>query len=193
MKRSIFILLATFLWIAAPYSVLGQEAGEAPPKVVLTEYADFQCPSCQYFHPIMENLKKEFGDDLKIEFRHFPINSHQYGALAARAAEAAGKQGKFDAMKDMLFENQTRWTYSGNAQAIFVQYARDIGLDVEQFKEDLNSTAVQRTVMEQKREGENRGVRGTPTFFVNGEMLQQNPPSFQDFKNLLESYIKETN
>ena len=106
-------------------SILAQESTSTTvPKVVLTEYSDFQCPSCQYFYPIVKKLKEDFGDQLKVEYKHFPLNSHQYSALAARAAEAAGQQGKFKEMHDLLFENQTRWSYSGNPQALFEEFEK---------------------------------------------------------------------
>lgn len=192
MKRILSLILIG-VFVAFGTDAVAQEEGESGAKVILTEYSDFQCPSCQYFYPILKKLKKEYGDDLKINYRHFPINSHQYAALAARASEAARKQGKFKEMHDMLFENQSRWAYSSNAQAIFVRYAEKLELDLEKFKEDLNSTEIQRKVMEEKKEGQQNGVTGTPTFFINGSRLEQNPPTFQDFKAIIESYIKERN
>lgn len=173
-------------------STLAQESPSTTvPKVVLTEYSDFQCPSCQYFYPIVKKLKEDFGDQLKVEYKHFPLNSHQYSALAARAAEAAGEQGKFKEMHDLLFENQTRWSYSGNPQALFEQYAKELELDIEQFKSDLNSAGMQKIVMEEKKEGQAKGVNATPTFFVNGSKLENNPRTYQEFKALIESFIKE--
>lgn len=160
-------------------------------KVVITEYSDFQCPACAYFHPIVEKLKENYGDRLEVNYRYFPLNSHQYAALAARAAEAARNQGKFDAMHDLLFENQERWSGSGNPQPIFVNYAREIGLDVEQFKSDLNSAETQQAVMQQKQEGVERGVNSTPTFYINGEKVVTLPRTYEQFKALVDIYLKE--
>ncbi len=159
-------------------------------QVVITEYSDYQCPACAYFHPIVEKLKADYGDTLQVEYRYFPLNSHQYAALAARAAEAAGNQGQFKAMHDMLFENQQSWSSSGNPQAVFMGYAEELGLDVSQFKQDLNAGETQKAVMEQKQEGENMGVNSTPTFIVNGDMLQQLPQTYQQFKSIIDSYIE---
>ncbi|MGK7371709.1 MAG: DsbA family protein [Candidatus Halalkalibacterium sp. M3_1C_030] len=161
-------------------------------KITLTEYSDYQCPACAYFHPIVDSLKKTYGNELEVVYKDFPLNSHQYAALAARAAEAAKKQGKFIEMHNKLFENQQQWS-SGNAQARILGYAKDIGLDMEQFKEDLNAAETQKAVMEEKQEGVQMGVDSTPTFFINGEKLQQNPPSFQDFKALIDVYMKDSN
>lgn len=161
-------------------------------KITLTEYSDYQCPACAYFHPIVDSLKKTYGSELEVVYKDFPLNSHQYAALAARAAEAAKKQGKFIEMHNKLFENQQQWS-SGNAQARILGYAKDIGLDMEQFKQDLNASETQKAVMEEKQEGIQMGVDSTPTFFINGEKIQQNPPSYQDFKALIDVYMKDSN
>lgn len=168
-----------------------QENSE-PAKLTLTEYSDYQCPACAYFHPIVDSLKKTYGNDLEVVYKDFPLNSHQFAALAARAAEAAKNQGKFLEMHNKLFENQQQWS-SGNAEARFVGYAKEIGLDIEQFKQDLNAAETQKAVMEEKQEGVQMGVGSTPTFFINGEKLQQNPPSYQDFKALIDVYMKDSN
>ena len=160
--------------------------------VVLTEYSDYQCPACAYFHPIVNKMEQDFGDRLHVEYRYFPLNSHQFGALSARAAQAARNQGKFKSMHDLLFENQQQWASSGNPQPIFVNYARELGLNVEQFKEDLNSAETQRLVMEDKQEGQAAGVNATPTFFINGDKLEQNPRTYEQFKALVEQHLKGT-
>jgi protein-disulfide isomerase len=160
-------------------------------EVVLTEYSDYQCPACAYFHPIVNKLEQEFGDRLHVEYRYFPLNGHQFGALSARAVQAARNQGKFKEMHDLLFENQQHWVSSGNPQPIFVNYAQQLGLDVEQFREDLNSAETQRIVMEDKQQGQAEGVNATPTFFINGDKLAQNPPTYEQFRALINSYMKD--
>jgi protein-disulfide isomerase len=168
-----------------------QESNE-PAKLTLTEYSDYQCPACAYFHPIVDSLKKTYGNDLKVVYKDFPLNSHQFAALAARAAEAAKKQGKFLEMHNMLFENQQQWS-SGNAEARFIGYAKELNLDIEQFKDELNAAETQKAVMEEKQEGIQMGVNSTPTFYINGEKIQQNPSSYDGFKALIDVYMKEVN
>lgn len=162
-------------------------------KVVITEYSDFQCPACGYFFPIVEKLKEHYGAQLEVNYRHFPLNSHQYAALAARAAEAARNQGKFDEMHDMLFENQERWSSSGNPQPTFVNYAKKLGLDIAQFENDINAAETQQKVMEQKQKGVERGVNSTPTFYINGEQVVTLPRTYEQFKALIDIYMKESN
>lgn len=173
-------------------SVMAQDSNNTDADVVLTEYSDFQCPACGYFFPMVEKLKAEYGDRLEVEYRYFPLNSHQYAALAARAAEAAKNQGKFDEMHDMLFTNQQNWSSSMNPQSVFIGYAQDIGLDMQQFRDELNSAETQQAVMEQKQEGQNRGVNSTPTFYVNGDMVQQMPRTYEQFKTIIESAMSES-
>lgn len=167
------------------------QKSDAEADIVLTEYSDYQCPACGYYYPLVEKLKKEFGSQLKVEYRYFPLNSHQYAALAARAAEAARNQGKFKAMHDLLFKNQDSWSSSGNPQSTFIGYAKELGLDLQQFKSDLNAGETQKAVMEQKQEGVNMGVNSTPTFYINGIKVQQLPRSYEQFKSLIESQMPE--
>ena len=171
--------------------VSAQDSETSDALITMVEYSDYQCPACGVYHPIVERLKEHFGDKLKVEYRDFPLNIHQYAMLAARAAEAAKSQGKFKAMHDMLFENQNVWSGASNPQSLFEGYAQEIGLDLDQFRNDLNSAEAQRAVIEEKKEGEQLGVNSTPTFFINGEKLVQNPQNFEQFKRLINLYMEE--
>lgn len=157
--------------------------------VTMVEYSDYQCPACAQYHPLVEQLKQDFGDQLKVEYRYFPLNSHPHAAIAARAAESAKKQGKFMEMHNLLFENQRSWSSSGNPQSLFIGYAEQIGLDLDQFRNDLNASETQQTVMEEKQEGQQNGVNSTPSFMINGDMIDQNPRSYAEFKELISSYL----
>lgn len=161
----------------------------AEPEVVITVYSDFQCPACKYYVPFESQLKREFGSRIKIVNRNFPLPMHQYAQLAARAAEAARKQGKFDEMHDKLFEGQEQWSM-GNAESLFNNYAKAIGLDMNQFKKDLNSIELQQKIMAEKQEGIDRQVDSTPTYFINGDKVQNNPPTYPQFKALVTPYLK---
>lgn len=160
-------------------------------KVVLTEYSDFQCPACGYFFPIVKKLKQTYGDKLKVNYKHFPLNMHQYAMLAARAAESAKNQGKYIEMHDLLFQNQRQWSSSGNPEPTFVNYAKRIGLNINQFKEDLNAAETQRAVIEEKKKGQERGVNSTPSFYINGEEVVTLPGTYEEFKALVDVYMQE--
>src|SRR3989338_4475241 len=150
----------------------------APVKIV--EFADFQCPACAVAHPIVKSIIEKNQDKIYFVYRHYPLSSHRNAKLAAQAAEAAGGQGKFWQMYDMIFENQKDWSDTSNAKEIFETYAQKLGLDVTKFKEDFDKT---KSVIEQDyADGNQVGVDSTPTFFINGQknagVIQQS--QFQD-------------
>lgn len=159
-----------------------------PQAVHIIKYSDYQCPACKAYIPVQEQLEEEYGDLVEIEYRHFPLSGHQFADLAARSAEAARNQGKYKEMHDLIFEHQEEWA-RGGAYEHFTSYAEEIGLDVEQFEEDLESGEVNRIVESQKAEGERRTVNSTPTFFINGQKIQQNPQSYEQFKSMVEMFM----
>lgn len=157
-------------------------------KVTLVKYSDYQCPACKYFHNIEVELKKAYGDELKIVTKHFPLSMHAYAQVASRSVEAARKQGKYDEMHEMMFTGQEQWS-RGNAETIFIGYAQSIGMNVEQFRRDMNSADMNRIVMADRREGRDLGVGSTPTFFINGDLIEKNPPNVEQFKALVDKYM----
>lgn len=162
---------------------------EIEAKVTLVKYSDYQCPACKYFVPFEHQLKEDYGDDIKIIVKNFPLSMHPYAHVAARSSEAARKQGMYQEMHDMIFEGQEQWS-SGNAEAIFIGYARALGMNVEQFQQDMNSADMNRIVMSDRREGLELGVGSTPTFFINGEKMESNPSTYSAFKAVIEEYLK---
>ena len=143
--------------------------GPANAPVHLEEFGDFECPPCGLLHPILVQMKQEFGDRLQITFREFPlVPTHQHAVAAASSAEAAGLQGKFWEMHDMLYENQKEWHEAFDVRPIFEGYAKKIGLDVERFKTDVNSEPVAQRIFLDGKRGHSLGVKGTPTVFLNG-------------------------
>lgn len=142
-----------------------------PPNapVTLEEFGDFECPPCGLLHPILVQMHKEFGDKLRIIFREFPlVPNHQHALAAASAAEAAGLQGKFWEMHDLIYENQKTWHEAFDVRPIFEGYAKEIGIDVERYKQDINSEAVAQRIFQDGKRGHSLNVKGTPTVFLNG-------------------------
>lgn len=165
--------------------------GNKDAKVTLVEYSDFQCPACGAYYPIVKQLNLEFAGRIQFVYRHFPLTQiHANANLAALSAEAAGKQNKFWEMHDIIFENQSKWSGEKNAKDLFVEYAQKLNLDVEKFKNDLDSDEVQEKVANDYQSGIRLGVNATPTFFLNGTKLQ-NPASYEAFKKLLEEAISK--
>lgn len=188
MKR-FFLLVSLFGFLFAGVS-FAQETDEkdSEAKVTIVKYSDYQCPGCKYFVHIEEQLKEEYGSDIEIITKHFPLRMHEFAQLAARAVEAARKQDMYHEMHMMIFEGQEQWAH-GNAEAIFIGYAKELDLNMDQFLEDLNSADIQRKVMAEKREGLEKEVNSTPTFFINGEKIAQNPRTFAAFKSIVDRYM----
>ena len=144
--------------------------GNANAPVTLEEFGDFECPPCGMLHPILKSLESEYGPaKLRIVFREFPlVPTHPHALAAARAAEAAGLQGKFWEMHDMIYEHQKDWHEAFDVRPIFEGYAKTIGLDVEQFTRDNTSEIVERRIFLDGKRAHSLGVQGTPTVFLNG-------------------------
>ena len=152
-------------------------AGAEPPHILgpnsaparLEEFGDFECPPCGAFHPVLVQMHKEFGDKLQITFREFPLApAHQHAIAAASAAEAAGLQGKFWEMHDLLYENQKAWHEAFDVRPIFEGFAKQIGLDMNRYQNDLNGDQVAQRILNDGKRGHSMGVKGTPTVFLNG-------------------------
>lgn len=158
-------------------------------KAVLVEYSDFQCPACKYFYTQLKNLESDFGKDLGVVYRNFPLSQHQYSFLAAQAAESAAKQGKFWEMHDLIFENQDTWSQNSNARAIFISYAQNLKLDIVKFESDLDSSDVKNKIENDLSGGESAKINATPTFFLNGKIIQ-NPQNYEEFKKLIEESLQ---
>jgi protein-disulfide isomerase len=140
-----------------------QGNGDAP--IQLVEYGDFQCPFCGQAHPVVKELQRVLGADLLFAFRHFPLTqAHPRAFAAACAAEAAGLQGAFWPMHDMLYENQQALEDEN-----LLEYARALDLDLQQFAQDVASKEVGERIQTDFLSGARSGVNGTPSFFVNGQ------------------------
>ena len=150
--------------LKAPITPHDHIRGPANAPVTLVEYGDYECPHCGLAHPIVKLIGQQFGRRLCFVFRHFPLaEMHPHALAAAEAAEAAGAQGKFWPMHDMLFENQ-----GALEPTDLLGYAEALGLDVPRFVRELASHTHLDKVQADLRSGARSGVHGTPTFFING-------------------------
>jgi protein-disulfide isomerase len=138
--------------------------GSRSAPVVLVEYGDYECPDCLKAWPIVKDLKDRLGDGLAVAFRHYPQSGiHPHASAAAQAAEAAASQGKFWEMHDLLFRNQERL-----AELDLTHLALQLGLEIYRFQADYERAAHVRRIADDVESGGQSGVRGTPTFFING-------------------------
>ncbi len=147
--------------------------GKGTSGVTLVEYGDYQCPYCAQYYPIVKQVQEQFKDEITFQFRNYPLISiHQNAFAAARAAEAADKQGKFWQMHDQLYQNQTQWSESSEPTKLFNQYAKQIGLNTTQFEKDYASSAVNDAINADLAAGRKLDIQGTPTFFLNGKKIE---------------------
>lgn len=147
--------------------------GPANAPVLLEEYSDFQCPQCGRMHTIVKELQAKYPAQLRVGFRHLPLQTiHRHARESARAAEAAAAQGRFWEMHDLLYENQETWSKAESARPLFVSYAQRLGLDTARFQQDIDSSTVSMGVVGDERRATSLRVGATPTFFINGRELK---------------------
>ncbi len=166
--------------------------GKTNSNVQLVEYGDFQCPACKSYFPIVKELKADYADKVNFQFRHFPlVQLHPNAFVGSRAAEAAGKQGKFFEMHDLLYENQDTWSTSQTPNTVLEGYAQQLGLNVDQFKRDVNSSEVAAAINADVKAAQSIGGNSTPTFVLNNQKIEQNPRTVDAFKKLLDDAVNK--
>ncbi len=181
----------TALTVAPPVTAEDHVKGSPQNAITVIEYLDFECQACGAYHPVIKKMEAEFGEQVTFVARHFPLGGHRNAMPAALAVEAAGRQGKFWEMHDLLFERQSEWGGKTSATPeVFVALADELGLDMTQFEQDVASEEVRARVEKDVTEGRALGVQGTPSFFLNGTRLQ-NPTSEEAFRAVLETAIAE--
>jgi protein-disulfide isomerase len=179
--------------VAAPDAFRGYTLGVAPAPVEVTEYSDFECPFCASFATVQMPVVREqliATGKLRWRFRDFPLPSHKYSRYAALAAQCAGEQGKFWEMHDQLFANH-QWAQTGkNPRSLFRDFARAAGVDLDKYDACMDGQRYAGRIDASVQEGEAAGVRGTPSFFVNGRPFEGRSTS-DDFKALVDSLTKK--
>lgn len=186
------ILIAGVVWFLSQGSNAGSSSGEPiiadaqllvngarhmkgateSARFTVVEFADFQCPGCASVAPVIEALAAQYPNDVRVVFRHLPLVSiHPNAVPAAKAAEAAAGQGKFWEMHDVLFARQSEWQNKQNAREYFADLATEIELDRDAFLTAYDSSATEDAVMTDLRLAEQLNLSGTPTLFLNGQLM----------------------
>ena len=150
--------------------------GKADSKVILVEYGDYQCPSCGSAYPRVKTIMEEYGDRIALVFRNFPLTSiHPNAKVAAAAAEAAGLQGKYWEMHDLLYQNQSAWETLATDKRTdaFVSFATELQLDTAKFTTDLSNADINKKISFDMALGKANAASATPTFYLNGEKLDE--------------------
>jgi protein-disulfide isomerase len=164
----------------APY--LGPQ--NAP--ITIVEFSDFQCPYCALAVPQIKAILKTYPSQVKLVFKEFPLEEHSQAELAASAAVAAQKQGKFWAMHDAMYANRNNLSRQN-----ILALAKQTGLDMKRFENDMNSTEVRETIVRDLQDGDRAGVQGTPTIFINGQRYN-GEIALDTLKPILDAELKHT-
>jgi protein-disulfide isomerase len=188
-----FLVIALVLLVAAAGTALlleSNQSGSSPASdnqqpdkpnknssadtvVTLEEFGDYQCPPCGQMHPTLKKLKQEYGPNLNFIFRNLPLTKvHPNALAAAQAAEAARIQNRFWEMHDLLYENQNLWKDDVNPGSIFVQFAKDLGLNTWEFTRDMDGKQIQMRIEADQDAAAKQGIDGTPTILINGRQLR---------------------
>ncbi len=164
--------------------------GNPEASVVIVEYSDFQCPACASYYPLVKFLVEEDLDGIAFTYRYFPLPQFENARLSSRASYAAGNQGRFWEMHDLIFDMQDEWARESDAEELFIGYAEDLDLNIDQFIEDMNSSEANNRINKDLSDASVLGVNSTPTFFVNGEKIS-NPESYEEFKSIIDNARNE--
>jgi protein-disulfide isomerase len=204
MNKTFWAIIAVIILLFAGIVILSKDKASAPTTdaqptnhvvgegtsgVTLVEYGDFECSGCAAYYPVVEQVKEKYKDQITFQYRHLPlVQLHPNAFAASRAAEAAAKQGKFWEMYDLLFQNQQAWSTQSDATGTFEQYAGQLGLDVEKYKQDAASAEVNDIINADIAEFKKTGAQmSTPTFFLNGEQIT--PSGLEEFTKLIDEAI----
>lgn len=164
-------------------------AGNPGARVKIEVFNDLQCPTCASYNKTLKAIEDKFPDTVSITFRSYPLTQvHKHAYQAALAVEAAGKQGKYREMMDRLYERQAKWSAVNSTDRAFRNYAKRIGLDVEQFVNDIAGDEVKSRVDLDLERGKYLQITGTPSIIVDGEQL-----SYPEFSNLEKIIRKKLN
>jgi protein-disulfide isomerase len=170
--------------LAVPVGPEDHVRGEAGAAVTIVEYGDFECPYCGVAYPVVKALEKHYGDRLRVVFRSFPLSMHPHAQAASEAAEFAADAGKFWEMHDTLFEHQRAL----DARHL-LGYARDVGLDADALAGALRDGTYAAIVAEQKESGEESGIPGTPAFFLN-DVLFEEEATLENFSHAVDYLLQ---
>ena len=168
----------------------GWVRGNAKAKVTLLEFGDLQCPACKSYEPLVEQVMHDFNGRIKLIFKHFPLTQVHKNAMAAAVfSEAAGRQGKFWEVHDLLYKNQDEWGEITDPQPFFDKYAQSLKLNLDQIHKDGKDTALAYKINQSEDDGIAIGVDATPTFYLDSKKIDS-PADYNGFKNLIQKELK---
>jgi protein-disulfide isomerase len=158
--------------------------GNKNASITVVEFSDFQCPYCARLQPTLRDVLKAYPNDVKLVYKDFPLSFHKQAKNAAKAARAAGEQGKYWEMHDLIFEN-----FAKVNEVMFKDFATKLNLDMTKFLADFSGTKYDSLIQQDINLGRQAGVTGTPSLFMNGKRMQRR--SLDDFKQQVDAYLKK--
>lgn len=161
----------------------------ASASATFVEFGDMQCPACAVVHPVTKQIREEYNGKVNFVFRHFPLSQHKNAQVGAEAVEAAGEQGKFWEMQDIMYDKQNEWGEADKPVDVFITYAKELNLDEEKFKSAVQSNKFKDKIDGDAYDGNQLGVDATPTFFINGKKYTGNY-SYDEIKKVLDGEMK---
>jgi len=153
--------------------------------VTIVEWSDFQCPFCNRVTPTLAKIEEEYGDKVRVAFKHMPLSIHPQAPQAHAASEAAHRQGKFWEMHDKIFADQRDLSV-----ATLASHARAIGLDMDRYNADIADARIKKKIDDDMAQASKLGVTGTPSFFINGRFLSGAQP-FENFKRMIDEALEK--
>lgn len=173
---------------AMPPNMLGSPTA----TVTVEEFADFQCGACASVHSVMKNVQSAYGSRIKFIYRHYPLTTiHKNSYDAAVAAEAAGAQGKFWDMQNLIFMNQKDWSNAADVRTILEGYAERIGLDVEKYKTDVLGLGIKNRVYADIERGRALGISSTPMLYINGKSVPFEQMNIDALKQIIDAELQK--
>lgn len=158
--------------------------------VTLVEFGDYECPACGVYSPFVKKLLTDFSGKITYVFRNYPLPRHKNAPISSYAVEAAGLQGKYWEMHEKMFASQNDWSSLPDPKEVFASYAKDLGLDINKFTADINSSAVKDKVQNDLNDGNTIGLIETPTFYLNGQKVTLSG-TYDQFKALVQSALSK--
>ncbi|MCQ1988244.1 MULTISPECIES: thioredoxin domain-containing protein [unclassified Arthrobacter] len=163
----------------------------ADPKATLVLFTDYQCPYCAQMDTLIQQAKNDYGDEVRILVRNYPLPKHQNAAPAARAVEAAAEQGAQEAMAASIFEHQQDWKNQSDVDDLFVSYAEDLGLDTEKFQADYTSDAIRDRVVQDLEDAQDLQLRGTPSLILDDRILELDSVDYGAIQEQLDAALNK--
>ena len=182
-------LVVTTFAAPSPEPRAANVLGPANAPVIIEYFSDMQCPQCARYEPVVKSLKVEFGDKVRLVLRHFPLDTHGNAMLAACAAEAAANQGKFWQMVEALYKTQWIWGRAPAPRIIITEQAKNVGLDLDQFQKDWDSTQCRERISADQVYGHALGLKSMPAVLINGVNVPNSEFSEDGFRAAIKAAL----